>query len=120
MSYGIRTIIVVAVVGLAFFLITGYAGAEAKADPAGTVHVLVTVEDQDTELELCVDGNWKGQHILDQGRTVYAYKTTAKKPTVKMLAYGDEIRPELTQGRNGDWYGVVDLKRPRDGDGGVE
>lgn len=81
-----------------------------------TVHVLVTVEDQDTEIELWIDGNWKGQHILDQGRTVYAYKTKAKKPTVKLLAYGDEIRPELTQGRNGDWYGVVDIKRPRDGD----
>lgn len=113
-----KLIVTVAISALIAGLLVAPAAGTTKIDQS--VHVLVTVEDQDTELELWVDGNWKGQHILDQGRTVYAYKTKAKKPTVKLLAYGDEIIPELTQGRNGDWYGVVDVKRPRDGDGGVK
>lgn len=82
------------------------------------VHVLVNCEDQDTELEISVDGKWRGQDILDNGLTVYTFRTKESCPEVRILAYGDTIVPKLCQGRSGDWYTIVNIAPPKDGDGG--
>lgn len=109
----------ITLVGIAIMVVIFSTTTAMAGDQTTTVHVIIDCQDQDTELEITVDGKWRGRDILDKGRTVYAFKT-GDNPAVEILAYGDTLKPELTQGRSGDWYGVVDIKRPRDGDGGVE
>ena len=82
------------------------------------VHVIIEAEDPLTEVELTVDGEWRGQMILDQGYTFLEYRTD-DDPEVQVLAYGDTLQAEPKRGGTGDWYVVFKVRPPRDGDGGA-
>lgn len=112
-----RILFIVLIAALAALCITAPASA-GGGEKAQRIHVIIMAEDQDTEVELTVDGKWRCREILDSGLTIYTYKTKKEKPRVNILAYGDTLEPETAKGRSGEWYAVQKVAPPKDGDGG--
>ena len=114
-----QAILIMVLVGLAFFVLTGPARAQTVKDIGEfktQSHVILIAEDNDTEVELTVDGGHKGTMYLQAGVNYLCYQTDIK-PDVEVLAYGDEIKLTMTEGKGGDWYAFSRISPPVDGDG---
>lgn len=81
-------------------------------------HVILIAEQNDTEVEITVDGKHRGTMFLQAGVNYLCYQTDIK-PDVEILAYGDTLKLKMTEGKGGDWYTFCRVKPPVDGDGVV-
>lgn len=82
-------------------------------------HIILMVQDQDTEIELTVDGEDRGTMYLQPGINYLSYKTDGA-PDVEVLVYGDTLDLKMTKGRGQDWYTFQRIDPPKDGDGYAE
>lgn len=83
---------------------------------ASELHVIALSQD-DTEIDISVDrSNWQTKE-LEQGINYLTFDTNKLNPTVEILSYGDTIPLKSVKGKSGDWYSIVRLAPPTDGDG---
>ena len=116
-----QAILVMVLVGLAFLALTGPARAQTVKDIGEfktQSHVILIAEQNDTEIELTVDGKHMGTIFLQAGVNYFCYQTDIK-PDVEGLAFGDTIKLKMTEGKGQDWYTFCRVKPPVDGDGGM-
>lgn len=82
---------------------------------ASELHVIALSQD-DTEIDISIDSaDWRTKE-LKQGLNYLEFKTNKLKPTVEVISYGDTIPLKTVQGKSGDWYSIVRLAPPVDGD----
>lgn len=82
---------------------------------AGELHMITLTQD-DTEIEVSIDGsNWQTE-ALEHGLNYRTYQTDARELTAEIMSYGDIIPLKTVQGRSGDWYCMIRIAPPKDGD----
>lgn len=79
-------------------------------------HIVLIAEQNDTEVEITVDGKHRGTMFLQAGVNYFCYQTDIK-PDVEVLAFGDTLELKMTEGKGQDWYTFCRVKPPVDGDG---
>lgn len=115
-----QAILVMVLVGLAFLVLTGPARAQTVKDISEFTtesHIVLIAEQNDTEVEITVDGKHRGTMYLQAGVNYMCYQTDIK-PDVEVLAFGDTLNLKMTEGSGGDWYTFCRVNPPVDGDGG--
>lgn len=117
-----QVILIIVLVGLAFLVLTGPARAQEVKDIGEfktQSHVILIAEQNDTEVEITVDGKHRGTMFLQTGVNYMCYQTDIK-PNVEVLAFGDTLKLKMTEGKGGDWYTFCRVTPPVDGDGESE
>lgn len=115
-----RILFIVTIAALALLVLTGPARAQTVKDIGEfktQSHVILIAEQNDTEVEITVDGKHRGTMLLQAGVNYFCYQTDIK-PDVEVLAFGDTLNLKMTEGKGGDWYTFCRVKPPVDGDGG--
>ena len=114
-----QAILVMVLVGLAFLVLTAPARAQTVKDISEFTtesHIVLVAEQNDTEVEITVDGKHRGTMYLQAGVNYLCYQTDIK-PDVEVLAFGDTLNLKMTEGKGGDWYTFCRIAPPVDGDG---
>lgn len=117
-----RILFIITIAALALLVLTGPAKAQTVKDISDfktESHIVLIAEQNDTEVEITVDGKHRGTMYLQAGVNYLCYQTDIK-PDVEVLAFGDTLKLTMTEGRGGDWYTFARVNTPVDGDGGVE
>lgn len=77
---------------------------------------LVVLSQGDEQIEVSVDGDWKTEDIR-QGLNCRTYKTENTPDVAVLSPYGDMIPIKTVQDKSGDWFGVLRIAPPEDGEG---
>lgn len=113
-----RILFIITIAALALLVLTGPARAKTVKDIGEfktQSHIVLIAEQNDTEVEITVDGKNKGTMYLQAGVNYLCYQTDIK-PDVEVLAFGDKLNLKMTEGRGGDWYTFCRVKPPVDGE----
>ena len=114
-----KVILIIALAALAFFVLTVPANGQTVKDIETFTtesHVVLIAQDNDTEIDITVDGKDRGTMYLQAGVNYFCYQTDIK-PDVEILAYGDTLKLKMAEGRGQDWYTFCRIAPPEDGDG---
>lgn len=114
-----RILFIITIAALALLVLTGPARAQTVKDMSEfktESHIVLIAEQNDTEVEITVDGKHRGTMFLQAGVNYMCYQTDIK-PDVEVLAFGDTLNLKMTEGRGGDWYTFCRIAPPVDGDG---
>lgn len=117
-----RILFIITIAALALLVLTGPARAQTVKDIGEfktQSHIILIAEQNDTEVEITVDGKHRGTMFLQAGVNYLCYQTDIK-PDVEVLAYGDTVKMKMTEGKEGDWYSFYRVYPPEDGDGESE
>ena len=117
-----KAVLIALIAGIAFLALTAQARAQTVKDIGEfktQSHVVIIAQDNDTEVELTVDGKNRGEMLLQSGVNYLGYPTDGK-PDVTVIAYGDRYELTMTEGRGTDWFTFLRLAPPKDGDGDVK
>ena len=110
----ISIVVALLVIVVAFALICKLFASEVYTAnaPVKKIHVVVQAEDENTEIEIKIDGQNPHTKILKSGVSFLPYKTKEEKPKVRILAYGDKLYPKVEKA-GGEWYTFISVKPPR-------
>lgn len=116
-----KIVMIALIAGLVVMVLTDPARAQTVKDIGEfktQSHVVLIAEQNDTEVEITVDGKHRGTMFLQAGVNYFCYQTDIK-PDVEVLAFGDTLNLKMTEGKGGDWYTFARISPPVDGDGEV-
>lgn len=99
----------------ALVLLAGVAlAAPTAAGEKHDLHLIVFAQDPETEIEVRIGEGERRTELVDAGVTYMTYKTT--DPTVQAWTFGSKETPRVDKGRDGDYYSMIFVQPPGDGE----